>query len=262
MLFVVERPNASGLARIVNGGIETQWFEGVQFRSLDHRNGVVVALTEQMGSGAVDVARVQNGNLTPLTSDGLWKGGVAVSPDATYYAYTVRTRPPTLDEQGEEVYNVDDYRTEVRSFDGTYAQSFPGNHPHFLSEVAILLFTPEGLVSQSLQGLSRTVREDDLVFLAEERPHFGNNATLVVRNPISQELMVFEFISTELLAYQLIGSLPIAEKDFGLSKEKTVYQGTIREGMFLFTEFSDLEKQGTVVFSVSAKYFAPQIGFF
>lgn len=258
MVFVVERPGAAGLARVVRGGIKTDWFPGITFRSLDQRAGVLVAVIERASNGAVDVVQLRSGELIPLTNDGAWKGGVALSPDAAFYAYTVRTREPLLDHDGREMYDVGNYRTEVRSFDGTYLQSFAGNHPHFVTESILAFYTTRGIETYDLVSKNTTSLIDDITHFSSARPLFGSNGAFIVSNSITGDSFVFEYLSKEPpMFYQLIGILPASPESFSLTRETDVYRGVLEGGSFTVQKFNDFATEPLPIFSIPLSVMHP-----
>lgn len=261
MLFIMEDDNSSSLVRIRLGGLEVQTFEGARILGVERANDKTAVLVFQQGSGATNVARVDGSALIPLTDDGKPKEGVALSPDGAYFAYTVPSittqKETDLVDTSTAPYSPNNFRVEVYERSGTFVESFSGNHPFFLDNETLGFFSEKGIETKNLVKGDTTYIYDDIVLLAEERPYFGRNNTMIVRNPVTSEFMVFEFISTPPLVYRIAGILPDPSTSFTLSRDGTVYQGVAVNGQFLIRSVFDFKEVPEVIFSIPASFFKP-----
>ncbi len=261
MLFVVDHDDSSSLIRIRLGGLQVERFEGTHILGLERADDKTAVLVFQQGSGATNVARVDAGALIPLTDDGEPKEGVAFSPDGAYFAYTIPTAVVRDETDPEAVlpvpYSPNNFRVEVYERSGAFVESFSGNHPFFLDNETLGFFSEKGIETKNLVKGDTTYIYDDIVLLAEERPYFGRNNTMIVRNPVTSEFMVFEFISTPPLVYRIAGILPDPSTSFTLSRDGTVYQGVAVNGQFLIRSIFDFKEAPEVIFSIPASFFKP-----
>ncbi|MEK7613861.1 MAG: hypothetical protein AAB439_03260 [Patescibacteria group bacterium] len=263
MLFVVDSDSSSSLVRIRLGGLETQTFEGIHILGVERTNDKTAVLVFQQGSGATNVARVEGDALVPLTDDGEMKKSVAFSSDGAYFAYTV---PVSLslqesDSDSGEVpsisYSPNAFSVQVYERSGAFIESFSGNHPFFLDNETLGFFSEEGIETKNLVKGDKTYIYDDIAFLADERPYFGRNNTMIVRNPVSNELVVFQFISTPPLVYRIAGVLPGSSNGFALSRDDAVYHGFSTDGSFIIQKVTDFEQSPEVFFSIPSSFFSP-----
>ncbi len=268
MVFVVDNGSSSSLVRVLHGGLEIQTFEHSQILYVERATDQTVALVVQKGSGAIDVARVENKKLIPLTDDGAQKGGVAFSPHGSYFAYTVLE---PLDSSGmenvdaatvNEVFFPQRFQIKVHSKDGVFVKSFVGNHPFFFDDETLGFFSERGMETYNFVTGDTTYVADGITSLVQNRPYFGRNNTMIVRNPVSEELMVFEFTNTPPLTYRFVGILPDSADGFALSRGQSVFQGLRIGDSFIIRAFDDFSKDPVEIFSLPASFFNPSSAVF
>jgi len=259
MVFIEETDNSSSVVRIKFGGLEKKTFDTVRIVQVAQSNEVMLALVEDRTTGAVDIVRIEGKRLTPLTTDGVNKTGITLSPSGTHFAYAVTTNNTNSSTETSPAYRVADYETKVITLAGEEVLSFQGNHPFFLTDSLLVGLSEQGIITHDIAAGNKTSLQDDLAMLVEKRPSYGRNKTMVVQNPISQEYMVFEFITEEPpFAYHLVTVLPAElSPTFAFSEAQTMYYGVMTDDVFMLKAFDTLDTPALTLLELPASFFNP-----
>jgi len=257
MVFVEETDTGSSLVRIKFGGLEKKTFDGFRILQVVQSGNATVGLFENRTTGTIDVAHIEGGDLKPLTTDGVEKSGITLSPDGTHVAYALRSAN-TESSQSDETYNVADYETKVITLSGEDIISFEGNnHPFFWSDEILVTFSEKGIETHNLVSGEHTYITDTISPFLEERPVFGRNHTMIIRTSPSSELTVLEFATEPPLAYRVLNPIPSSDTGVGLSAERIMYLVTRRDGYGVVQSFIDLEQAPTTLLKLPSTFFNP-----
>ncbi len=257
-IFITTHGEETALARVAFGGIVTTVYPERNILEVARTNGVMVGVLEDAQSGAVDVFLIQGKKLTPLTTDGLPKSSITISPDGSRVAFAVKG--PAFEGIREDAYDVRRYEISVlRISSPDVVGVYKGNHPRFFDRDSLFAFSEQGLTVYELQTGSSRFFADSLAFTASERPVFGEGGPFMVRDPFGgSQFLVMNMVSLNPIFYQLVGTLSTSnEQDFFTTQGNTVFKGSFVDGVFQLSDYANLEEDPEVVLSLPEEYFKP-----
>lgn len=255
MIFVTEPGGASGVSRVRFGGVMTKHFPGMTLLDAVRSGDTLVALLEEDVTGYVDVFDISGDGMEQITRDGAVKSSLALSPDGSLVAFSVRGEP--FEGVPEDVYDVRRFETVVMDTFGNGTRTFEGNHPHFLDKERLLTFSSSGITVNNLRTGGTSTLSDRIVFRTIQKPSYGSNGFFVIENPVVAQFDVFRLTSFSPVLYEFVGAIP-AENGYRTAMRGTdIFVLSVENEGIAITKYPTATLSPEPLLFVSGDYFVP-----
>jgi hypothetical protein len=147
-----------------------------------HNNQFYAILKDAQNRSDVYQYDVYRNALTPITTDGLQKEDIAVSPDGAHIVFTYKS--DSLIEElpvAVDIFDIRQYRL-ARVVDGRVVEIGAGLHPVFVSDSILFFVSPQGFTTYNLITEEQSVLADPLVSSMRTSPVLVGGNMLALKN--------------------------------------------------------------------------------
>lgn len=227
-LFIVGEEGNASLARVSLGSLRSISYEEFSFVEVARSrvNGRIFALLQERTTDLVDVYEIRKGEPFALTSDGVFKEGLSLSPDGALIAYATVGEP--LDGNDSNWYDVRRHEIMLLNTTSGVATSFDrGAHPAFLDSETLFYTTTDGYQIRNITRPEESFLKDDSADRIIAAPTVSDAGYFAFRNVRDvDEFFVLKFASRHPLALQYHATLSAGEgtlRDLALHEDQAFF---------------------------------------